>query len=67
VPTVVKRSGKWTVDGVKHGRNEMSYFLGVAYLEGAMVQQDSSQAVKWLQRAASAGNRTAQARLGAFR
>lgn len=67
VPTVVKRSGKWTVDGIKHGRTEMSYFLGIAYLEGATVGQDPSQAVRWLQRAASAGNRPAQARLGAFR
>lgn len=67
VPTVVKRSGKWTVDGIKHGRTEMSYFLGIAYLEGASVNQDSQQAVRWLQRAASLGNRPAQARLGAFR
>jgi hypothetical protein len=67
VPTVVKRSGKWTVDGIKHGRTEMSYFLGIAYLEGASVGQDSQQAVRWLQRAASLGNRPAQARLGAFR
>jgi len=67
VPAVVKRSGKWTVDGIKHGRTEMSYFLGLAYLEGATVPQDPSQAVRWLQRAASAGNRPAQARLGAFR
>lgn len=67
VPTVVKRSGKWTVDGVKHGRTEMSYFLGIAYLEGATVTADATQAAKWLQRAAGAGNRPAQARLGAFR
>ena len=64
---VVKRSGKWTVDGIKHGRTEMSYFLGIAYLEGASVSQDSQQAVRWLQRAASLGSRPAQARLGAFR
>jgi hypothetical protein len=67
VPAVVKRSGKWTVDGVKHGRTEMSYFLGIAYLEGTTVAQDASQAQKWLRRAAIAGNRPAQARLGAFR
>lgn len=67
IPAVVKRSGKWTIDGVKHGRTEMSYFLGIAYLEGSTVPQDPSQAVRWLQRAASAGNRPAQARLGAFR
>lgn len=67
VPTIVKRSGKWTVDGVKFGRTEMSYFLGIAYLEGSTVGADANQAQKWLQRAASAGNRPAQARLGAFR
>jgi hypothetical protein len=44
---------------------EMSYFLGMAYLEGTSVPQDPSLAVKWLQRAASMGSRTAQARLGA--
>lgn len=67
VPAIVKRSGKATNEGVKHGRTEMSYFLGVAYLEGATVQQDPNQAMQWLQRAASLGNRPAQARLGAFR
>lgn len=67
VPAVVKRSGKSTLDGIKYGRTEMSYFLGIAYLEGATVHQDPQQAVRWLQRAASAGNRPAQARLGAFR
>jgi hypothetical protein len=67
VPSVVKRSGKSTMDGIKYGRTEMSYFLGIAYLEGATVPQDPQQAVRWLQRAASLGNRTAQARLGAFR
>jgi hypothetical protein len=67
VPAIIKRSGKATNEGVRHGRTEMSYFLGIAYLEGATVGQDSTQAMQWLQRAASAGNRPAQARLGAFR
>jgi hypothetical protein len=67
VPAVVKRSGKSTTDGIKYGRTEMSYFLGIAYLEGSTVPQDPQQAVRWLQRAASLGNRPAQARLGAFR
>lgn len=67
VPAIVKRSGKATREGVKHGRTEMSYFLGIAYLEGSTVGQDSTQAMQWLQRAASLGNRPAQARLGAFR
>ena len=65
VPAVVKRSGKATREGVRYGRSEMSYFLGIAYLEGATAPQDQNQAVRWLQRAATLGSRTAQARLGA--
>jgi hypothetical protein len=65
VPVIVKRSGKATQDGIRFGRMEMSYFLGVAYLEGVSVQQDPLQAVHWLQRAATMGSRTAQAKLGA--
>ena len=65
VPMIVKRSGKSTTEGIRFGRMEMSYFLGIAYLEGASVPQDSNQAVRWLQRAANLGSRTAQARLGA--
>ncbi|MDB5944687.1 MAG: hypothetical protein JWQ13_4253 [Ramlibacter sp.] len=67
IPVVVKRSGKSTDDGVRQGRTEMSYFLGVAYQIGATAPQDSTQAVRWLERAASAGSRVAQVRLGAFR
>jgi TPR repeat protein len=44
---------------------EMSYFLGMAYSEGGAVPKDSTQAVRWLQRAASLGSRSAQTRLGA--
>jgi len=65
VPMIVKRSGKSTQEGIRFGRMEMSYFLGIAYLEGATVPQDPNQAVRWLQRAANLGSRTAQARLGA--
>jgi len=65
VPMIVKRSGKSTEEGIRFGRMEMSYFLGVAYLEGVTVSQDSNQAVRWLQRAANLGSRTAAARLGA--
>ena len=67
VPVVVKRSGKSTDDGVRQGRTEMSYFLGVAFQIGATAPQDSIKAVHWLERAASAGNRGAQALLGSFR
>jgi hypothetical protein len=67
VPAVVKRSGKSTAEGIRFGRGEMSYFLGIAYLEGATVQRDATQAVRWLERAATMGNRGAQAKLGAFK
>lgn len=67
IPVVVKRSGKATEEGIRTGRTEMSYFLGVAYQIGTTVPQDSAQAVRWLQLAANAGNRVAEARLGAFR
>lgn len=67
IPAVVKRSGKSTPDGIRYGRGEMSFFLGIAYLEGSTVPRDATQAVKWLERASSMGNRGAQARLGAFK
>ena len=67
VPAVVKRSGKATAEGVRYGRSEMNYFLGIAYMEGATVTRDATQAVRWLERAATLGNRGAQAKLGAFR
>jgi hypothetical protein len=67
IPAVVKRSGKATADGIRYGRSEMSYFLGIAYMEGTTVQRDATQAVRWLERAATMGNRGAQAKLGAFR
>ncbi|NNU45266.1 SEL1-like repeat protein [Ramlibacter sp. B156] len=65
VPTIVKQSGKSSAEAIRYGRMEMSYFLGIAYQEGVTVKQDPNQAVQWLQRAASMGSRTAQARLGA--
>lgn len=67
IPAVVKRSGKSTPEGVRYGRGEMSYFLGIAYMEGVTAARDATQAVRWLERAATMGNRGAQAKLGAFR
>ena len=67
VPVIVKRSGKFTADGVRFGRSEMSYFLGVAYQRGVTVPANDIQARHWFERAASAGNRGAQARLGGTR
>ena len=63
VPVIVKRSGKATGEGIRYGRMEMGYFLSVAYQKGVTVAQDVAQAARWLQRAASLGSRTAQARL----
>jgi hypothetical protein len=65
VPLIVKRSGKATPEGVRYGRMQMSYFLGVAYEKGTTVPQDGMQAVRWLQRAANLGSRTAAMRLSA--
>ncbi|MDB5750298.1 MAG: hypothetical protein JWP65_719 [Ramlibacter sp.] len=65
VPVIVKRSGKSSELGVRFGRMEMSYFLGVAYQQGLAVRRDQTKAVRWLQRAADLGSRSAQARLGA--
>jgi hypothetical protein len=65
VPAIVRESGKATDIGIRFGRMEMSYFLGVAYQEGVTVVKDSGQAAQWLERAASLGSRPAQARLGA--
>nr|WP_227494569.1 SEL1-like repeat protein [Ramlibacter pallidus] len=45
----------------------MSFFLGVAYLEGTCVPRDPARAAHWLQRAVALGSRPAQARLGAAR
>jgi hypothetical protein len=64
IPAIIKRSGKSSEAGIRYGRMEMSYFLGVAYLDGVTVPQDQVQATRWLQRAATLGSRTAQARLG---
>jgi hypothetical protein len=65
VPLIVKRCGKATDGGIRFGRMEMSYFLGVAYLQGASVARDASLAARWMERAASLGSRSAQSRMSA--
>jgi hypothetical protein len=65
VPAIVRQSGKASEAGVRFGRMEMSYFLAVAYQDGATVARDAGQAAHWMQRAATMGSRTARARLGA--
>jgi hypothetical protein len=65
VPKIIKDCGKTTENGVRYGRLEMSYFLGVAYQNGASVKQDAGRALQWLQRAASLGDRDAKTQLAA--
>jgi hypothetical protein len=65
VPAIVKQSGKSSENGIRFGRMEMSYFLGIAYLEGATVARNDEEAARWLKHAASLGSRSALARLGA--
>jgi TPR repeat protein len=65
IPMIVKRSGKSTEQGIAYGRMEMSYFLGIAFLEGTSVARDSTEATHWLERAASLGSHSAQVQLGA--
>ena len=65
VPAIVRRSGKSSDAGIRFGRMEVSYFLGIAYQQGTAVARDSRQALRWLQRAASLGSRTALASLAA--
>jgi hypothetical protein len=65
VPKIIKACGKATERGIHYGRVEMSYFLGVAYQNGASVKQDPARAMQWLQRAASLGERDAKTQLAA--
>lgn len=63
IPDIVRRCGKATDAGMRFGRMEMSYFLGVAFLKGVSVGRDNTQAAQWLRRAADLGSRTAEAAL----
>jgi TPR repeat protein len=65
VPDILKRCGKVTEGGLRLGRMEMSYFLGVAYELGTTVAKDAARATRWLQAAGNLGSRSALARLGA--
>jgi hypothetical protein len=64
VPGIVKRSGKSTEPGIRFGRMEMSYFLAVAYQQGLGVKQDAAQAARWMRRAASMPDLSADAQMG---
>ncbi len=61
VPSIVRKSGKCSDHGVRYGRAEMGFFLGVAYRDGRAVRQDQARASGWLQRAATMGSLSARA------
>jgi hypothetical protein len=62
-PAIIARSGKITDVGLRWGRMEMGYFLGLAYSAGACVTADASRSAEWLRRAATMGNSAARTRL----
>jgi hypothetical protein len=62
-PEIIKDCGKETAIGLRYGRMEMSYFLGMAYVKGASVAQNVLRGQQWLQRAAGEGSKSAQASL----
>jgi TPR repeat protein len=61
VPSIVRKSGKCSEHGVRYGRAEMGYFLGVAYRDGRAVNKDEARATGWLERAATMGSPSARA------
>ena len=59
-PAVVLRSGKATGAGLARGRTDIQFFLGMAYLNGHIVEPDKGKALEWLGRAAAASHVGAQ-------
>jgi hypothetical protein len=55
-PAVVLRSSKVTVAGLARGQHEIQFFLGLAYLNGHIVERDHAKAVEWLTKAAAASH-----------
>ncbi|HUP93746.1 MAG TPA: SEL1-like repeat protein [Burkholderiales bacterium] len=46
-------SSKATATGLARGQLEIQFFLGLAYLNGHIVERDQAKAVEWLTRAAA--------------
>jgi hypothetical protein len=66
VPMIVKRSASPPTKGIRFGRMEMSYFLGIAYLEGATgAAGPGAGPCAGCSAPPTLGSRTAQAPLGA--
>ena len=59
-PTILLRSGKATGAGLTRGRTDIQFFLGLAYLNGHIVERDKGKALEWIGRAAAASHVGAQ-------
>jgi hypothetical protein len=59
-PALVLRSGKATGAGLARGRTDIQFFLGMAYLNGHIVEPDKGKALEWIGKAAAASHVGAQ-------
>jgi hypothetical protein len=55
-PAVILRSSKATASGIERGQRDVQYFLGIAYLQGHIVDRDRAKAIDWLSKAAAASH-----------
>lgn len=55
-PAVIILSSKATAAGLARGQVEIQFFLGLAYLNGHIVERDQAKAVEWLTKAAGASH-----------
>jgi TPR repeat protein len=55
-PAVVLRSSKATPAGIERGQRDVQFFLGIAYLQGHIVDRDRAKAIDWLSKAAAASH-----------
>jgi hypothetical protein len=55
-PAVIILSSKATAPGLARGQLEIQFYLGLAYLNGHIVERDQAKAVEWLTKAASASH-----------
>jgi len=51
-PAVIILSSKATAAGLARGQLEIQFYLGLAYLNGHIVERDQAKAIEWLTRAA---------------
>jgi hypothetical protein len=56
VPSAVLRSSKATAAGLARGQTQIQFFIGLAYLNGHIVERDEAKALDWLRKAAAASH-----------